>query len=314
MSQLQRKTQFGVEGTIQPTMQITWGIYRRIPDAGGTWRKEVLGAYPDAHTAQSCLRMLLIGRGYDIDAANSSGRLCHADRTRAGGSPHDRDGPETTTQRAPCTAERKGDSMNELTPDDFVVPDGQELVGKPVMGTVTADTMNAITLWQPWASLIAQGHKQIETRSWRPPLSAIRQPIAIHAAKRLVKPNDVDEEARRKVEQLMGWDWYLTSISYGAVVATATLKAAIKISPSAYDDYELIVINEVKKTVAERTGTVIDFPPHEHLFGDFTPGRWLWILTDVQPVDPPQPARGKEGIWQWEPSEKPIHELYEESR
>ena len=70
MSQLQRKTQFGVEGTIQPTMQITWGIYRRIPDAGGTWRKEVLGAYPDAHTAQSCLRMLLIGRGYDIDAAN----------------------------------------------------------------------------------------------------------------------------------------------------------------------------------------------------------------------------------------------------
>ena len=66
----QRKTQFGVEGQIQPTLHITWGIYRRIPDAGNTWRKEVLGAYPDAHTAQSCLRMLLIGRGYDIDAAN----------------------------------------------------------------------------------------------------------------------------------------------------------------------------------------------------------------------------------------------------
>ena len=83
MSQLQRKTQFGVEGTIQPTMQITWGIYRRIPDAGGTWRKEVLGAYPDAHTAQSCLRMLLIGRGYDIDAANQRA-ASHADSTRAG--------------------------------------------------------------------------------------------------------------------------------------------------------------------------------------------------------------------------------------
>ena len=29
--------------------------------------------------------------------------------------------------------------MKELTPDDFVVPDGHELVGKPVMGTGTAD-------------------------------------------------------------------------------------------------------------------------------------------------------------------------------
>ena len=35
----QRKTQFGVEGQIQPTLHITWGIYRRIPDAGNTWRK-----------------------------------------------------------------------------------------------------------------------------------------------------------------------------------------------------------------------------------------------------------------------------------
>ena len=178
--------------------------------------------------------------------------------------------------------------------------------------------MNAITLWQPWASLIAQGHKQIETRSWRPPISAIRQPIAIHAAKRIVKPNDVDDETRAKVEELMGWAWYMDVPSYGVVVATATLKAAIKVNPAAYeddwDDYELTVINEVKKTVEEKTGTVIDFPPHEYLFGDFTPGRWLWILTDVQPVMPPSPARGKQGIWQWEPNEKPIHELYEESR
>lgn len=39
--------------------------------------------------------------------------------------------------------------------------------------------MKAITIWQPWASLIACGVKQYETRSWP---TKYRGPIAIHAA------------------------------------------------------------------------------------------------------------------------------------
>lgn len=42
--------------------------------------------------------------------------------------------------------------------------------------------MKAITLWQPWASLIACGAKTIETRSWGTPY---RGPLAIHASKRM---------------------------------------------------------------------------------------------------------------------------------
>jgi hypothetical protein len=41
--------------------------------------------------------------------------------------------------------------------------------------------MKAITIWQPWASLIAIGAKQYETRSWE---TKYRGPIAIHAAKK----------------------------------------------------------------------------------------------------------------------------------
>lgn len=41
--------------------------------------------------------------------------------------------------------------------------------------------MKAITLWQPWASLIAIGAKKYETRSWK---TNYRGPIAIHAAKK----------------------------------------------------------------------------------------------------------------------------------
>lgn len=41
--------------------------------------------------------------------------------------------------------------------------------------------MKAITLWQPWATLIAIGAKRIETRNWRAPASLNGQWIAIHA-------------------------------------------------------------------------------------------------------------------------------------
>src|ERR1700732_4369319 len=47
--------------------------------------------------------------------------------------------------------------------------------------------MKAISLWQPWASLIACGAKPYETRDWAPPESMIGQPIAIHAAKKIDK-------------------------------------------------------------------------------------------------------------------------------
>jgi hypothetical protein len=40
--------------------------------------------------------------------------------------------------------------------------------------------MKALSLWQPWATLIALKKKQIETRSWR---TTYRGPLAIHAAK-----------------------------------------------------------------------------------------------------------------------------------
>ena len=46
-----RKRQYGIEGHIQQSMHVTWGIYCRIPDSGDTWAKEVLGTYGDTATA-----------------------------------------------------------------------------------------------------------------------------------------------------------------------------------------------------------------------------------------------------------------------
>ena len=46
--------------------------------------------------------------------------------------------------------------------------------------------MKALTIWQPWASLIIAGAKPFEFRGWRPPASLIGQRIVIHAAARKI--------------------------------------------------------------------------------------------------------------------------------
>ncbi len=36
-------------------------------------------------------------------------------------------------------------------------------------------------------------------------------------------------------------------------------------------------------------------------YGDFTPGRWGWILANVQTLVHPVPAVGHQGLWNWKP-------------
>lgn len=45
--------------------------------------------------------------------------------------------------------------------------------------------MKAITLTQPWATLMAAGEKSIETRGWSPASLHMAEPVAIHAGKGL---------------------------------------------------------------------------------------------------------------------------------
>ena len=78
----------------------------------------------------------------------------------------------------------------------------------------------AITLHQPWASLIALGVKTVETRSWPAPARLVGQRIAVHAGKYLVRrPGDAIE---RELRARWGEEWRVI-IPTGAVVATAVL-------------------------------------------------------------------------------------------
>lgn len=126
--------------------------------------------------------------------------------------------------------------------------------------------MKALSLWQPWASLMADGRKKIETRHWRPPAWLVGQQVAIHATKR------VDNSFSRQC----GYD--PLAIPRGCVVAIVRL-----------DKFE-------KFTEAFKQEIML-YP--EGGYGDFEMGRFGWFCTLIEKLNPPAEAIGHQGIWDW---------------
>src|SRR3546814_13455324 len=74
--------------------------------------------------------------------------------------------------------------------------------------------LKAISLWQPWASAIALGHKSIETRHWP---TKYRGELAINAAKRF----GPDEREFASIERALGR--MPPRLPLGAIVAVVDL-------------------------------------------------------------------------------------------
>ena len=151
--------------------------------------------------------------------------------------------------------------------------------------------MKAITLHQPWASLIACGLKTIETRHWPPPRAVVGERIAIHAAKRPPDVREWNEDLRQAFLQ------HVAAIPLGAIVTTARLAAVLKVTQNPLlrgcePGYGYVLVT-TRLSTPEHLEIEIDS------FGDFSLGRWLWMLTDVKKVEPPIPARGHQRLWDW---------------
>lgn len=125
--------------------------------------------------------------------------------------------------------------------------------------------MKAITLHQPWASLMAAEIKRIETRSWG---TSYRGPLAIHAGKKVV----YDDE----LLSLLNCTW--ESLPRGAVLCIVDL---IEIVPT-----EII------------RGRLTDV---ERGCGDYYDGRYAWRTKMIKVFEKPIPCDGHQGLWNWEP-------------
>lgn len=136
---------------------------------------------------------------------------------------------------------------------------------------MTSRVMPALTLWQPWATLIAAGVKPYETRPSLPPHELRGRRIAIHAGLRPAAPLDITPSMDAVMVALTGDRYWYERLPYGAVVCVCVLDSVRPAQNVPADD-----------------------------FGNYSAGRWAWKLTDIVVLDPPVPARGQRDYgWPW---------------
>lgn len=158
--------------------------------------------------------------------------------------------------------------------------------------------MRALTLTQPWASLVIWGEKWLETRSWA---TAYRGPLVIHAAKAI--PRDVMEMVKGECLDSEGYFWaafqrnfvaYPTGLPRGSVLGTVELVNCVPV-----ERVHVVRTMDVHRTEI-RHGEYLAGCQDE-AFGDFSPGRFAWVMERPAPFEKPIPARGALGVWDWQP-------------
>lgn len=163
--------------------------------------------------------------------------------------------------------------------------------------------MKAITIWQPWASLIACGAKKYETRGWA---TSYRGSIAIHAALRSEISAETKEaltsiplETLADMKKVFRCEW--GELPKGAVIATAKL---VNVWAIIYDlDRGISGRLITPERRLDRRNAFIVPTEQEQAFGDWAPGRFAWELADVKILDASVRAKGQQGLWNWEPKE-----------
>lgn len=127
--------------------------------------------------------------------------------------------------------------------------------------------MKAISLWQPYASLLLTPHKIHETRHWP---TKIRGPVLTHAAKKIV--THVDDRVDFLCRATFGADWRNT-LPRGAL------------------------IGEVEIIDCRRTEDIVS-TADDYACGGFEPGRFGWRRGDQYNVfKRPIPFKGKQGFF-----------------
>ena len=151
----------------------------------------------------------------------------------------------------------------------------------------------ALTIWQPWGTLIIEGWKPYEFRKWdyrsrRPDLAGKR--IAIHAGARPVRRDEVAHLLNRLSRKM-------SKVDEGAV----PLLERVHLSPG------ILPLSAVLGTA------VLGEPRRAHvLFGEgeaiaadssrLDHHLWAWPLSDIERFAVVVPARGAQGFWRWVPA------------
>jgi hypothetical protein len=129
--------------------------------------------------------------------------------------------------------------------------------------------MKALTLYQPWASLLIHGIKTVETRSWRTNYEGW---LLIHAGKTF------DRDYYNWLHSKPEFSGFLDLLTYptGVILGQALLVTCLKIAPG----------NQPNE--------------FEQMLGDYATGRYQWIFGGIEKYSQSIPAKGSLGLWEFD--------------
>ena len=129
--------------------------------------------------------------------------------------------------------------------------------------------MKVISIKEPFATLITNGTKKIETRSWK---TNYRGELFIHASgKSLAKEFLTNDYVVDLIKDL--------DMNYGNIICRCNLVDCI------YMDEEFL--EHIKQN------------PTEYNVGEYKLGRYAWIIKDIEPIYP-IPTKGQLNIWNFD--------------
>lgn len=127
--------------------------------------------------------------------------------------------------------------------------------------------MKVLSLTEPCATLINEGKKKIETRSWK---TDYRGELYIHASSTKIPKNwKEDKEFMSLVENV--------PLNFGNIICKCQLVDCVYMTKE--------YVENMKKT------------NHiEYICGMYEEGRYAWILDDIKPLNTPIKAKGQLNI------------------
>ena len=125
--------------------------------------------------------------------------------------------------------------------------------------------MKVLTIKQPWATLIMQGDKKFEFRSWQ---TKYRGELLIHAGK------SIDKVAMERLKKYIP-----NEIPTGVILGKVNLVDCIKITP------------EVKKELLKENKDIYKNAGYTEEYG--------WQVKDVELFDTPIEVKGHLSLWEY---------------
>lgn len=145
----------------------------------------------------------------------------------------------------------------------------------------------ALTIHQPWATLIAQGIKTIETRSWP---TKYRGPILIHSS--IQSPDKIKAAASILKKYIF------TELPTGQLLAFTTILSVVQ-----NRHLNIFLNNHYPYTLPNLT-------EKEQELGNYQPDYFSWILSEPTILPHPIQTKGALSLWHYTPTTNQLNELF----